>query len=93
MSTCVRSRASVCTSRLDAREGARIAREQPQASKPMSTSALTRLGAFAAILAVVFVAALFVGRAVGPLGDEGEPPSRPPGSSVPTATTTTQHAH
>jgi hypothetical protein len=53
-------------------------------------SAVLRLGAFAALLAVVFVAALFVGQAVGPLGDEPEP--APPTTSVPAATTTT-HAH
>ena len=54
-------------------------------------SAMTRLSAFAGVLAVVFVVALFVGRAVGPLGDEGDGPSRPTGTTI--ATTTTLHSH
>jgi len=54
-------------------------------------SAPLRLGAFAVLLTVVFVAALFVGQVVGPLGDETEP--APPTTSVPTATTTTLHPH
>ena len=56
-------------------------------------SAPVRLGAFAALLAVVFVAALFVGQAVGPLGDEPRPGLRQPATSVPTVTTTTLHPH
>jgi hypothetical protein len=48
-----------------------------------------RLGAFVVLLVVVFVAALVVGRAVGPL-DEGDPAPRSP--STP-ATTTTLHRH
>ena len=50
-------------------------------------SAPVRLGAFAAFLALVFLSALVVGRAVGPL-DGDDPAPRPPATTV-----TTLHPH
>ena len=51
-----------------------------------------RLGMFAAGLVVVFVLALFVGRAVGPLDSGSDAPAERPTSST-VVTTMTLHEH